>query len=195
MRLLSTGAAQVGRVPAAALGAGLEALCGAEADPTQGKPHLLAYAAALQQRDYLAAVRSLHRFFDYNAGACALPAEPFKIKQIIWLPVRLGASVAALRCLTTHIPVFQPCLRFKAYDMRAPETLRICKAGDRERVVFRLADALGRDLPPLSFLQMLPVAGVVPRDRGIHPRSLKTKTQRRCLAERTLEALDTGFRT
>ena len=58
----------MGQVPAAALGAGLEALCDPETDPTQGKPHLLAYAAALQQRDYLAAIRALHRFFDYNAG-------------------------------------------------------------------------------------------------------------------------------
>ena len=71
---LRCGGAQVGRVPAAALGAGLEALGDADADPTQGKPHLVAYAAALQQRDYLAAIRALHRFFDYNAGADPRPS-------------------------------------------------------------------------------------------------------------------------
>ena len=42
-----------------------------EGDPTRGKAHLVAHHAALQQRSYLSALRSLHRFFDYNAGATA----------------------------------------------------------------------------------------------------------------------------
>jgi len=31
----------------------------------------VAHHAALQQRSYLSALRSLHRFFDYNAGVLA----------------------------------------------------------------------------------------------------------------------------
>ena len=63
---------QAGRLPAAALGAGLDALRLGDGDPTRGKAHLVAHHAALQQRSYLSALRSLHRFFDYSAGA--LPA-------------------------------------------------------------------------------------------------------------------------
>lgn len=58
----------MGIIPASALGSGLEALHDADVDPTQGKPHLVAHAAAMAQRDYLGAIRALHRFFDYNAG-------------------------------------------------------------------------------------------------------------------------------
>ncbi len=59
---------QAGRLPAAALGSGLETLQAGDADLTRGKAHLVAHHAALQQRSYLSALRSLHRFFDYNAG-------------------------------------------------------------------------------------------------------------------------------
>ncbi len=58
-------------MPAAALAAGLDTLQLGEGDPTRGKAHLVAHHAALQQRSYLSALRSLHRFFDYNAGVLA----------------------------------------------------------------------------------------------------------------------------
>ena len=63
---------QAGRLPAAALAAGLEALQLGDGDPMRGKAHLVSHHAALQQRSYLSALRSLHRFFDYNAGVLSL---------------------------------------------------------------------------------------------------------------------------
>ena len=93
---------QTGRLPAAAVGAGLEALRAGDADPTRGKAHLVAHHAALQQRSYLSALRSLHRFFDYNAGGSR---AVHSVRHHRWgfatLASALALPVGYLRCPVT----------------------------------------------------------------------------------------------